>query len=180
MNNFKSLITGLAAMLASFTVAAQTNALGPLSTLQSFIVNNDTNYNGWTNSQFTIWQAAVFASVNGTAGESSLGNDLGLEIPIHKYGIHLDSITRFEQLFGDVGSQSVGVAKDINIHQMQLSAGLDARYRFTGSHFQAVPYFEFKKASTSLYGTAPFVRYSYPIQSKPGAGEIDLGLCITF
>ena len=140
----------------------------------------NTTYNGWTNHTLTLWQAAVYSSVNGTPGESSIGNDLGLEIAIHKYNLHLDSVTRFEQLAGDVHHQQFGVAYDYNVHQIQLSAGIDARYVFTGSQLQAVPYLEFKKASTSLYGTAPFIRYSLPIRKNPGAGEVDVGLAISF
>ncbi len=182
--NMKKII-GITAIILSCSLAGQaqsntSTASSVLTELESYLVNNDTNYNGWANNNFTIWEAAVFSSVNGTAGESSLGNDLGLELPIHKYNLHLDSVTRFEQLFGDVHSQSAGVAYDYNVHQLQLSAGLDARYVFTGNHLQAVPYLEFKKASTSLYGTAPFVRYSYPVQSKPGAGEVDIGLSVSF
>lgn len=175
-------LIALAAIICSLATAeAQTN---PPSTvigeLESYLANNDTNYNGWTNTTLTLWEAAVFSSVNGTAGESPIGNDLGAEIAIHKYSLHIDSVTRFETLFGDVAAQSAGLAYDYDIHQIQLSIGLDARYLFTGHHVEAVPYMEFKKASTSLYGTAPFIRYSFPIQNKPGAGEVDIGLAISF
>ena len=185
----KNIIAVLLLTLAITVPAkAQTNATATptpssiFTTLESYLVNNDPAYNGWTNNSFTVWQAAVFSSVNGTAGESAIGNDLGAEIPLRfiKFAsLHLDSVTRFEQLFGDVASQSVGIAYDYSVHQIQVSAGLDARYRFTGNHVQAVPYIEFKKASTSLYGTAPFIRYSFPIQGKPGAGEVDIGLSIS-
>src|SRR5580698_839876 len=110
----------------SASASLETN--GPLSLLESFIANNDMNYNGWTNAHFTIWQAAAFANVNGVPGASSEGNDLGFEVPIHKYSLHLDSVTRFEQLFGDIGSQQVGLGYDYTLHQLQLSAGLDVRY----------------------------------------------------
>ena len=175
-----AIIAALAALTGSLHAQTNTAPSSVLTELQSYLANNDTNYNGWASNHFTLWESAVFASVNGTPGESTLGNDLGIEIPIHKYSLHLDSITRFEQVFGDIGSQSAGLAYDYNIHQVQLSAGLDMRYVFTGSHAEAVPYIELKKSSTSLYGTAPFLRYSYPIQKSPGAGEVDIGLSISF
>ena len=168
-------------LMAATPAVAQTNApTSVLSELESYLVNNDTNYNGWTNAHVSLWESAVFSSVNGTPGEAILGNDLGAEIYIHKYSLQLDSVTRFEQLAGDVGSQQVGLGYDYILHQLKLSAGLDVRDTFQSGHWQAVPYIELMKASTSLYGTAPFVRYSYPIQKSPGAGEVDIGLSVSF
>lgn len=183
----KYIVTLLAMLaLAVLPAKAQTNLPpiptpnGVLQELQSYLVNNDQSYNGWLSNKFTLWEAAAFSSVKGVPGESSIGNDLGLEVPVHKYNLHLDSVTRFEQVFGDIAFQQVGIAYDYNLHQIQLSAGLDGRYMFAASRLQAVPFIEFKKASTSLLGTSPFIRYSLPVQSKPGAGEVDIGLSISF
>jgi hypothetical protein len=116
--------------------------------------------------------------VNGTPGASAIGNDLGLEVPIHKYNIHLEAVTRFEQLFGDVHSEAVGVGYDYSIHQIQLSAGVDVEDTFKNNAWRAVPFVEFKKASTSMYGLSPFFRYEFPVQKDPGAGRVLVGLQI--
>jgi hypothetical protein len=147
-----------------------------LGLLQSYLLQNDPTWNGWQSNHVCIWQAAVFSSVNGTPGASAIGNDLGAEFPIHKYNIHIESITRFEQLFGDVHSQAVGVGYDYNIHQIQLSAGVDVEDTFANNAVRAVPFLEFKKASTSMAGLSPFFRYEFPVQKNPGAGRVLVGM----
>jgi hypothetical protein len=155
-------------------------AIGPLEELQSFMLNNDTSTQPWTSNLFSLWEAAAFQNVNGVAGVSPVGNDLGLEIPIHKYNIHLDSVTEFETVFGDVHSQAIGIAYDYNLYQIQLSAGLDAEMGLAKAFtIHAEPYFEFKKASTALPALAPFIRYGYPIRSRAGAGKIYIGVTIS-
>lgn len=173
-----SLILGAAVLLAAVSINAQTN--GPLGTLESYLTQNDPAFNGWSTNKFTLWQAAAFASVNGMAGASSVGNGMGLEIPIHKYSLHLDSVTDFEQLFGDVHAQSFGLGYDYNIHQIHLSAGLDGQYTFSGNSLHALPYVELIKQPTTLYGLAPLLRYAYPITRRPGAGKVYVGLSISF
>ena len=167
---------------AALSTRAQTNQLGPgpsfLSTLESYIVQNDPAFHGWDSNHFTLVEAAAFASVNGTPGASSVGNMVGLEIPIHKYSIHIDSMTRFEQLAGDVHSQAVGLGYDYAVNQIHLSAGLDAELVFAHNHLQAVPYIELIKMPTTLYGVAPFLRYQYPVSRSPGAGEFLVGLAL--
>lgn len=161
------------------TPAAPNAAVGPLGELQSFLLNNDTSTEPWTTNAFSLWEAAAFQNQNGVAGISPVGNDLGLEIPIHKWGIHLDSVTEFETVFGDIHSQAVGVAYDYNLYQIQLSAGLDVDMGLAKSlTVNAEPYFEFKKASTALPALAPFIRYGYPIRSRSGAGKIYVGVTI--
>ncbi len=148
-------------------------------TLQSYFVDNDPNWNGWASNKFTVWQAAAFSSVNGVAGASSVGNGLGLEVPFHKWHLHLDSVTDFEQLFGDVHAQSFGVGYDYTRNQIHLSAGLDAQYTFAGHTLRAMPYIELIKQPTTLYGVAPFLRYAYPVNKSPGAGKFYVGLAIS-
>lgn len=171
-----------------FSTNTPLNAVtGPLSTLESYILDNDTNYNGWASNSFVLWEAAVFANVNGTPGASSIGNDMGLEVPFHNFtskailsSLSLDTSARFDALFGDLQAAQLGLAYNYNLYQVQMSAGLDGRYTMSGGGLEAVPYFEFKKASTALPMLAPFIRYSYPILKKPGAGEVDIGLQISF
>lgn len=183
------LLVLLGVALAAVSVQAQLSTNGILQTFENYITLNDTNWNGWNSNHFTLWQGATFANVQGVPGASTIGNDLGLELPIYHvkvgpdltgYSLHLDSATRFETLFGDVHSQQVGLALDYNLHQVQLSAGLDARYQFIGSQVVAVPYLELKKASTLLNGLSPFLRYGYPARGKSGAGEITIGMCVEF
>jgi len=177
----KTKIAIIAALAAALTLNAQTNlTTGPLSTLESYLTQNDPTFHGWDINKFTLWQAAAFANVNGVAGASSVGNGVGLEIPLHKYSIHLDSVTDFEQLFGDVHAQSFGLGYDYNLNQIHLSAGFDAQYTFTGNSVHAMPYVELIKQPTTLHGLAPFLRYAYPITRSPGAGRFYVGLGITF
>lgn len=198
-------VIGLAAMLACLSTQAQMNpaplGAAPLpptlatnvtvvspptsladlpGTIQSYFLNNDPAFNGWLTNKFLIWQAAKFANVNGVAGASSLGNSVGLEIPIHKYNIHVDSSTDFEQLFGDVHAQAFGLGLDYAVHQIHLSGGLDAQYVFLSHHLQAMPYVELCKMPTTLYGLAPFLRYAYPISKAPGAGVFLIGVGLSF
>jgi hypothetical protein len=161
-------------------ISTLTNTITPLGYLESYLVDNDTNYNGWTNNHFTVFQSAVFSNVKGVPGASTLGNDLGLEVPYHAWNVSFESVTRFEQLFGDVHEQSFGAAYDYNLHQVQLSGGVDLRYTFDGHRVQGVPFVEVKKASTQLQGLSPFARYSYPISGHANAGELEIGLCIKF
>ena len=169
-------------------VTPTVTASGPFSTLEGYLVNNDLTYTGWDSNVFTLWQGAVFSSVSGVPGAASIGNDMGLEVPLHSFSsqslishLAVDSVTRFETVFGDVHSQQLGVAYNYNYGQIQLSAGIGARYGFTsGDGLHAVPWVEFKKASTGVPGVCPGVRYSYPIESKAGAGEIDLMLTFSF
>ena len=163
---------------APTTLPSLFNTNGLLTTLESYLTQNDPTFNGWQSNHFTLFEAAAFASVNGVPGASAQGNVLGLEVPIHKWSIHIDSATAFEQLAGDVHSQAVGLGYDYNIHQIHLSAGLDAQYVFTGNHLQAMPYIEFIKMPTTLYGMAPFFRYQYPISRSPGAGQFLIGLAL--
>lgn len=184
-----NIIVGDSSFLLTNNLALPSEVIpaGPLSTLQSYLVNNDMTYTGWDSNYFTLSEGAVFSSVGGTPGASSLGNDMGLEVPLHSFStnawlrnLSIDSQTRFETVFGDIHSQQLGVAFNYNYGQVQLSAGLAGRYGFTkGDGLHAVPFVELKKA-TSVAGTSPFVRYAFPITSKPGAGEIDLGICFTF
>ena len=162
------------------TTTTITAASAPLSMLESYIVDNDTNYQGWNSNSFTLWEAAAFQQVNGVPGASAIGNDLGLEVPIHSFNLHVDSVTEFETLFGDIHFQKIGLAYDYNWGQIQMSAGLDADIQLAGPltlHME--PYFEFKKAATST-GLAPFIRYGYPIQRHAGAGIVYTGLQIPF
>jgi hypothetical protein len=152
----------------------------PFSLLESYVADNDPAFNGWESNHFTLWQSAVFSDVKGVTWASSVGNDLGLEVPIHKYHIAIDSVTRFEQLFGDVHDQQVGVQYEYDLHQLRLAGGLDGRYTFTGKRLQAVPYVELEKASTQLHGVGALLRYGYPITSKSGAGEIEVGAFVSF
>ena len=177
-----------APILAPVPTVATTTSSTPtsiLTMLEGYLVNNDPTYNGWQSNHFDIWEGAVFANVNGTPGASSVGNDLGLEVPFWRsatkdYGFHVESITRFEQLFGDVHSQAVGIGYDYNIHQIQLSGGVDLETTFANNAWRAVPFLEFKKASTTLYGLAPFLRYEFPVQKNPGAGRVIVGLQLPF
>lgn len=149
---------------------------GIAETLQSYLINNDTTFNGWSTNHFTAIEAVKFANVNGVPGASALGNVVGLEIPIHKWSVHFDTLVDFEQLFGDVHSLAVGVGYDYNIHQIHLSGGVDVQDVFTNNHVQAVPYVELMKMPTTLYGLAPFLRWQYPISRHPGGGEFLVGI----
>jgi len=171
------------AALCCQTARAQTNT--PQSVLDmftSYLKDNDPNYNGWCSNHFDIWEAAAFQNVNGTPGASAVGNVLGLEIPVWRsvtksVGLHLESQTDFETVFGDVGYQAVGIGYDYNLHQIQLSAGLDADIGLNGPlTVNAVPFIEFKKASTSLGGASPIFRYELPIRSHPGGGRLLIGV----
>ena len=69
-----------------------------LSTLQSYLVDNDPTYNGWQSNHVDLWQAAVFQDVKGVSGASAVGNVLGLEVPVlrfssNQFGIHAESLT---------------------------------------------------------------------------------------
>lgn len=184
----KTLIAVLTLSLCCIAAKAQTNTPGAMSTniapssilgmLQSYAIDNDQTYNGFESNKLSLWQGAVFSSVNGVPGASSIGNDMGLEIPIHKYHLHIESVTRFEQLFGDVHSQAIGIGYDYNLHQIQLSAGLDVEDSFANNAVRAVPFIEFKKASTTLFGLGTLFRYEFPIESKPGAGRVIVGAFI--
>lgn len=189
MKTILSALTFTAALFAAFCTFGQSNTVpaapappvlsltnGPIQLLESYLVDNDPAFNGWQSNHFTVWQAAVFASVNGTPGASAEGNDLGLEVPVYAHEISLDSVTRFEQVFGDIHSQQFGLQYDYNLNQIQASVGLDARYTFTGHAVNAVPYVELKKASTSLRGIGTFLRYGLPIRKNPGGGEVDVGV----
>lgn len=158
----------------------QALSMNPISLLESYIVDNDTNYNGWLSNHFSLWQAAVFSTVHGVPGASAVGNDMGLEVPVYKHALSVDSVTRFEQLFGDIHSQQIGVSYSYNMNQIQLSAGLDGRYNFIGHHLEAVPYVELKKASTLLHGVGTILRYSFPIQKNAGGGEVEIGAVVSF
>lgn len=157
----------------------QTNAaLGVLSLAESYLVDNDPLYDGWESNAFSLNQSAVFSDVKGVAGASTLGNDLGVDIPIHKYNISIDEVTRFEQLFGDVGMVEGGVQYNYNDYQVQMSGGIDIRDTFQGHRIQAVPYVQIAKASTGIPALSPFARYEFPISSHSGAGELKIGLVI--
>ncbi len=201
MNKIKTIIGLLVAGVITNSLHAQTNGImglaqtnapvtnpppavtglgSPLAGLQSYLTVNDPSFNGWSTNKFLLTQTAVFQNVNGTPGASSEGNVLGLEIPIHKWSVHMESRTRFEQLFGDVHSQAMGVGYDYVVHQIRLSAGLDGDYAFAGNRLQAVPFIELIKMPTTLYGLAPVIRYSYPITKAPGAGRIEVGMGLSF
>ena len=149
-----------------------------LAILQSYLVDNDPTCYIWNSNHFTLWQGAVFSSVNGTPGASAVGNDLGAAIPIHKYNISIESVTRFEQLFGDVHSQAVGVQYNYDLHQIQLSGGVDVECTFANNAWRAVPFLQFAKASTTLAGLCPIFRYEFPVQKDPGAGRVIVGICL--
>ena len=179
----KTLIAIASIVCSCFCAEAQSNTTpaNVIGYLQSYLLNNDTNYNGWDSNHFDLWEAAVFQNVNGTPGASAVGNVLGLEIPIHKYNLHVESLTDFETVFGNVGYQALGLGYDYNIHQIQLSAGLDVDVNLNGATTaNAVPFIEFKKASTSLGGSSPFLRYEVPIRKSPGAGRFLVGLQVPF
>lgn len=163
---------------SALAVLSSNSLAGPLATVESYLLDNDTNYHGFDSNAFMLFQSAVFSSVKGVPGASSIGNDLGLDVPFHKYNLALDSVTRFEQVFGDVGNQQVGVQYDYNDYQVQFYGGFDVRYQFAGHRVIAVPYVGLAKASTGIPSLSPFIRWSYPITSKPGAGEVDIGLDI--
>ena len=170
------LVSATASPITSPTVTATGTPANLLTLLQSYALDNDPTDNIWDTNKLVLFQAAVFSSVNGTPGASAVGNDLGLELPIHKFNVHVESVTRFEQLFGDVHSQAIGVAYDYNLHQIQLSAGVDVEDTFQDNAVRAVPFLEFKKASTSLAGVSPLFRYEFPIQRNPGAGRVLVGV----
>ena len=157
-----------------------------LSTLQSYLVDNDPTYNGWQSNHVDLWQAAVFQDVKGVSGASAVGNVLGLEVPVlrfssNQFGLHAESLTDFEQVFGDIGWQGVGLGLDYNIHQVQVSFGFDVDMALQGPLTATiVPGIEFKKASTSLNGVSPIFRYEIPIRSHPGAGRVFIGVQVPF
>lgn len=186
-------IAVLTALLGlSLALEAQTNtntapvAPAPASTivgtLEQYLTVNDPTYNGWQSNHFTVFEAAVFQNVDGVPGASAVGNVLGLEVPVYRtatklYDVHLESLTDFETVFGNVGWLAAGVAVDCNLHQIQLSAGLDVNLALQGPMTaQAAPFIEFKKASTQLNGASPIFRYEVPIRSRAGAGMFIIGV----
>lgn len=185
----KKIIITLAIISSLISISkAQTNSTPStvIGYLEQYLTHNDTNYNGWQSNHFDVWEAAVFQTVAGTPGASAVGNTLGVEFPIYhfssnNYSVHLESITDFEQVFGDIGWQGVGIGLDYNFHQLQLSAGLDANIGLKGPlTMQAAPYIEFKYASTSLAGASPFVRYEVPIRKNTGSGMFMVGIQFPF
>jgi hypothetical protein len=186
----KKLIVICGLIASCFCADAQSNSAPSsvpgqiLGTLQSYLINNDPTYNGWQSNHIDLWQAAVFQDVKGVAGASAVGNTLGLEVPVlrfdsNTFGLHLESITDFEQVFGDIGWQGAGVGLDYNLHQVQISFQLDADIGLKGPLTgTVVPGIEFKKASTSLNGVSPIFRYEIPIRKNPGAGRVFIGIQI--
>lgn len=171
-----ALPTGSAAVTNPATGIVTFAQPGIGATIESYLVDNDPTFNGWSSNHFTLIEAAKFANVNGTPGASSEGNVVGLEIPIHKWSVHIDALADFEQLAGDVHSFAIGAGYDYNIHQIHLSAGLDVQDVFANNHIQAMPYVELIKMPTTLYGLAPFLRWQYPISRAPGGGEFLVGI----
>jgi hypothetical protein len=160
------------------TVLGSNSALGVLETLQSYIVDNDVNYHGWDSNAFSLNESAVFSDVKGVQGASTLGNDLGIDLPIHKWNVSIDESTRFEQLAGDVADVEFGPQYDYNDYQIQFNAGVNVRYAFAGNRVNAVPYVGFAKALTGIPSLSPFFRYEYPITSHSGSGEVKVGMVI--
>ena len=157
-----------------------------IGTLQSYLTQNDPSFNGWQSNHFDLWQAAVFQDENGVPGASAVGNVLGLEVPFWRTaskntGFHIESMTDFETVFGDVGWQAVGIGYDYNIHQVQISGVLDVDLALQGPmKATAAPGIEFKKASTSLAGASPLIRWDIPIRKSTGAGRVFIGLQFPF
>ena len=147
---------------------------------------NDTNYNGWATYHADLWQAAVFQDVKGVAGASAVGNVLGLEVPVYRwssntYALHLESLTDFETVFGDIGWQGLGIGLDYNLHQVQVSFVMDLDIGLKGPTTATIaPGLEFKKASTSLAGVSPLARYDFPIRKNEGAGRVFVGVQFPF
>jgi hypothetical protein len=142
-----------------------------LETLVTQGVNlNDTL---WNSNSFTFWEAACFANVHGVAGESSQGNDLGLEVPIHQWNMHVDSVTRFEQLMGDIGNQQFGAAYDLIYYNILFSGGCDARYSFVDHHLRPVIFAEDDIATGKYIGL--ITRFSV-VPGNRTALEGDVGM----
>jgi len=163
-----------------------TTAVTPLNLFTSYLTVNDTNYNGWTNNHLVIGEAAVFQNVNGVQGASAVGNVMYAEIPVLHLNngvnsIHIDSLTDFETVFGDVQWQGIGVGYDYNLHQIQLSAGADVNLQLNGPFVASfAPYIELKKAATQMGGTSPFLRYEVPINKTTKAGLLFVGVAFPF
>ena len=183
-------VTNAGSTNATNMTAAPTTNNSPaptiLGTLEGYLTVNDTNCNIWQSNHFDIFQAAVFQNVNGVPGASAVGNVLGLEVPFYRwssntFGLHVESLTDFETVFGDVGWQAMGFGADYNIHQVQVSAGLDLNLGLNGPEtLRAAPFIEFKKASTSLNGLSPLFRYEIPIDRKTKSGLFFVGLQLPF
>ena len=94
-------------------------------------------------------------------------------MPIHKWNIHLDSVTRFEELFGDVAFQQFGIGYDYSLHQIHASGGVSVRDTFYDTAIRPVFWLEFAKASTQLGGASPFFRFNVLAQRKD-----QLELCV--
>lgn len=156
---------------------------GPLSLLESYLVDNDPTYNGWTNVGVTLWQAAAFSSVSGVDGESPVGNDFGIQLPLRVFSktgfvsnLEVDEVTRFEALFGDVAQEQIGIGYAYCLHQLKLEAGLSGRYAWQGGTVQAVPWVGLQKASTQLSGLGTFLRASAPLGGKKIGIEGEVGV----
>ena len=171
---------------STVTPPATVTPSSAITLLQSYLVDNDPTCNVWQSNHFDIWQAAVFQNVNGTPGASAVGNVLGLEVPVWRTttrntGLHIESMTDFEQLFGDVGWQGFGLGYDYNIHQVQISFNIDGDIALHGPMtFNIAPGLEFKKASTSLGGISPLFRWQIPIRKQTGWGQILVGAQLPF
>lgn len=171
----------LAGVPATVTPTASDTATNPIPTgttgvigiLQSYLLVNDPTYNGWQSNHVDLWQAAVFRNVSGVPGISAVGNVLGAELPVWRTtnlnsGFHVESLTDFETVFGDVGWQGIGLGYDYNIHQVQISGGLDIDIGLKDAlTFRAAPFLEFKKASTLMGGLSPLFRLELEAEKHP-------------
>jgi len=149
----------------------------PQSIENLFTQGVNTNDTLWQSNSFSVWQAAAFASVQGVDGESSLGNDLGLEVPIHKWSLHIDSVTRFEQLAGDVDFQQFGLGYDYDYYNILLTGGVDGRY-YLADHDARVAIFGEADIATGKYA-AILTRFTV-VPGQKTAIEADIGMSFRF
>jgi len=204
MKNIKSIV-GLALLAPALFTQAQTNvpvtntvtvatnappASSPasiLTVIEQALTSVDKSSGVWESNKFSLYEAAAFSSVSGVPGQSPIGNDLGLIVPVWKIGaqtsctgfsVALESATRFEAVFGDVAHQQVGASLLYNFHNLRLSGGLAARYRFADDRLLAVP--GISVTEQVLGPTAVRIGWDFPAQKKTGAGEVTVGVEFPF
>ena len=173
--------------ITNTTVSVPSSPENIVDTIAGIIKGVNTNSGVWESNRFTLFESAAFSSVPGVAGQSQVGNDLGLVVPVLKLGPQttktgfnaaLESTTRFETLFGDVAHQQIAVMAQYNYYSLKLWAGLGARYRFTDNHLLAVP--EIGADYVLVGPAAVHIGYLIPIQHKTGAGEGVVGISLPF
>ena len=194
----KILAIAISLMAFSLTAKAQTNSITGITnsgnvpqdiiaTIESAVTQVNTNSAVWKSNLFTIYEGAAFASVANVPGQSSIGNDLGVMVPVYTLmpapgllptaNIALDSGTRFESVFGNVAHQQFGAFLQYNYYNIKLGGGIDGRYRFTDRKGLAVPGFQVD-LNTGPIGV--YTRWDIPIEHKTGFGELIIGAGMPF